>query len=179
RRCDIVVGRAGLDSTGEDAGIVRAAQDNRHVPLDALWQERLQTALLQQRVAAGQQHAVEIARLDEPQARVRLIDADTDGADDASPSQLVERLEARVHYRLEALLEDGAILDGPEIDVMNQRDVDTCQPESEMRMLERAHDAVVAVVEHRREARQAVLAKIRRLFLAGLHGVQDATNLGR
>ena len=52
-------------------------------------------------------------------------------------------------------------------------------PEPEVRMLERAHHAVVGVVEHRREARQAVLAEIGRRFLAGLHGVHDAADLGR
>ena len=53
------------------------------------------------------------------------------------------------------------------------------QPEPQVRMLERAHDAVVGVVEHRREARQAVLAEVGRRFLAGLHGVHDAADLGR
>ena len=52
-------------------------------------------------------------------------------------------------------------------------------PSLQVRMLERAHDAVVGVVEHRREARQAVLAEVGRLLLAGLHGVQDAADLGR
>ena len=87
-------------------------------------------------------------------------------------------MKPEVHHRLEALLEDGAILDRPEIDVMDQRDVDTCQPEPQMRMLERAHDAVVSVVEDRRKAGQAVRTKISRRFLARLHGVQDATDLG-
>src|SRR5260370_8994025 len=46
-------------------------------------------------------------------------------------------------------------------------------------MVQRAHDAVIAVVEFRRKARQAVLAEIRRRFLAGLQGMQDAADLGR
>ena len=120
---------AGLHAAGQDAGIVRPAQDHRDVALHAFRQERLEPALLEQRVAAGQQHAVEVAGLDEAQAGVRFVDADADGADDAGLAQLVERLEAAVHHRLEALVEDGAVLGGPEIDVVDQRDVDLRQPE--------------------------------------------------
>ena len=53
------------------------------------------------------------------------------------------------------------------------------RPSLMVRMLERAHDAVVGVVEHRREARQAVLAEVGGLLLAGLQGMQDAADLGR
>ena len=88
-------------------------------------------------------------------------------------------LKPAVHHRLEALVEDRAILDGPEIDVVDQRDVDLRQSEPQMRMLQRAHDAVIGVVEHRCEARQAVLAEVGRRLLARLHGVQDAADLGR
>jgi len=38
--------------------------------------------------------------------------------------------------RLDQQRSDGAILDGPEIDVVDQGDVDTCQPEPQVRMLE-------------------------------------------
>ena len=124
-RSNIIVRGAGFDATGEDTGIVGSAQDHGYAPLHAFWQECIKTALLKQRIAAGQQHTVEIAGLDEAQARVRLVDPDTDGPDNAGPPTFVERLEARIHHRLETLLEDGAILDGPEIDVMDQRYVDT------------------------------------------------------
>jgi hypothetical protein len=131
-------------------------------------QEGVERTLLEQRVSPGQQHAVEIGRLDEAQAGVGFVDADADGADHAGAAQFVERLEARVDHRLEALVEDRAILDGPEIDVVDQHDVDARDAEPEMRMFQRAHHAVVAVVEFRHEAGQAVVAEVGRRFLAGL-----------
>ena len=66
------------------------------------------------------------------QAGVGLVDADSDRADDARFAQFVERLEAGVHHRLEALVEEGAVLDGPEIDVVHQHDVDARDPEPQM-----------------------------------------------
>ena len=147
--------------------------------LGALGQELLQRALFQQRVAPGQQHAVEVARLDEARAGVGLVDAHADCADDAGAAQIVERAVARVHHCPETLLEHGAVLGGPEIDVVDQGDVDLLQAEPHVRVLQRAHDAVVGVVVDRREARQAVLAEVGRRLLAGLHGVHDAADLGR
>jgi hypothetical protein len=87
----VVVRRAGLHAAGQDAGIVGPAQDHRDIALDALGQELGEAALLQQGVAAGQQHAVEVAGLDEAQAGVAFVDADADRADDAGLAQLVER----------------------------------------------------------------------------------------
>ena len=176
---DIVVRGACLHVARQDAGIVGTAQNHRDMALGALGQEFLKRALLQQRVAPSQQHAVEVARLDEASARVCLVDAHADGADDAGAAQLVERAIAPVHHRLEALLEHGAVLGGPEIDVMDQGDVDLLQPEPQVRVLQRAHDTIVGIVEDRCEARQAVLTKVGRRLLAGLHGVHDAADLGR
>ena len=61
---------------------------------------------------------------------------------------------------------------------MHQGDVDLGEAEPEMRMLQRAHYAVVGVVELRREARQAVVAEFGRRLLARLQGMQDAADLG-
>src|SRR5258708_36360683 len=93
--------------------------------------------------------------------------------------QLIECLEARIHHRLEALVQDLAVLGRPEIDVVHQGDVDPGEPEPEMRVLERAHDAVIGVVEYWREARQGGVAEVGRRLLAGRHGVQDAAGVCR
>ncbi len=179
RRRHVVVRGAGFHAAGQDAGVVRSAQDDRDVPLHALRQELGEAALFEQCVAAGQQHAVEVAGLDEAQAGVALVDADADRADDAGLAQLVERPEARVHHRLEALVQDLAVLDRPEVDVVDQGDVDLGQAEPQVRMFERAHHAVVAVVELGREAGQAVVAEVGRLLLAGPERMEDAADLGR
>src|SRR4030095_15018889 len=98
---DVIVGGAGLHAAGQNAGVVRSAQDHRDVALETLGQELGEPALFEQRVAAGEQHAVEVTCLDKAQAGVGFVDADAYGADDACLAQLVERLVAAVHHRLE------------------------------------------------------------------------------
>ncbi len=72
-----------------------------------------------------------------------------------------------------------AVLDRPEVDVVDQRNVDLVEAEPQVRVLERAHHAVIGVVELRHEARQAVLTEIFGQNLTWLARMQDAANLGR
>jgi hypothetical protein len=38
---------------------------------------------------------------------------------------------------------------GPDIDVMNEKNVDAVEAESQQRLLERTHGAVIGIIDHR------------------------------
>jgi hypothetical protein len=81
RRRLIIVGRAGNSPGRQDPGIERTADDDGDVPRDAERQEAIERRLLEQRVAAGEEEAVEITGLGETLAGLPFIDADADRPD--------------------------------------------------------------------------------------------------
>ena len=87
RRCPVVVGRALARPGGEDARVERPADQDADLLLDAERQQLVERALLQQRVAAGEQDAVEVGVAGEAQAGLDLVDADPDRLDHAGPAQ--------------------------------------------------------------------------------------------
>jgi hypothetical protein len=77
----IIVTRA-LDRAGrQNAGVERAADDNPDVPLFAERQETFERVLLQERIAASEQEAVEIASFQKCLANLPLIEARADRPD--------------------------------------------------------------------------------------------------
>ena len=149
RRLGVEEGGAGLGAGRQDAGIEGCRQHDADPPLAAERQEPVVCRVVEQRVAAGQHEEVEITRLGEADAPLGVVDADAEGANGAALAQLQKRLVATLHHRPEALL-DG--VPGPaRRDVVDVEDVDPLDPEPAERVLEAAHDAVIAVVEDRRE----------------------------
>src|SRR6185312_7168584 len=94
----VVVHGAGDGAGGEDAGVVGPAHEEADAALLAERQEGLQRLLFEQRIAAGQEEAVEVARLRQLLAAVPLVEAGADSADGAALAQL--------HHRLVAALQD-------------------------------------------------------------------------
>ncbi len=148
------LGRRGLVvpgvPAGEDAGIQRAADDNRCADLLAFGQQIIERRLLEQGVAAGEQESVPIAPIQSLEQHLPLVDADADRAHRAGRSQFFERSIAAVaqsahHSRMgfPAVLHRA--------DIVHVEDVDPCQPEPLKAVLERAHDSVIGVVVDRIE----------------------------
>src|SRR6266851_8106783 len=81
RRRMIVVGRTGDGAGRQYAGIERPADDDCDVSRNAERQEAVERRLLEQRVAAGEEEAIEITGLGETLAGLPFIDADADRAD--------------------------------------------------------------------------------------------------
>src|SRR5204863_459029 len=100
---------------------------------------------------------------------------DLGGAERPRDHRAQRGMEQRELHRRRAEFDAVALAHGFDL----ARDVDLRQPKAQMGVLERAHHAVVAVIEHRREAGQPVLAEVGRRLLAGLQRVQDAADLGR
>ena len=105
--------------------------------------------LLDQRVAAGEEEAVEVGLPEQRLAGLPFVDARADGGDAACGLELRERAVAalveelahfRVRYRLAAV--------GRHIDIVDQQDVDGLHPDPFEAGLVAAHHAVVGVVVH-------------------------------
>ena len=120
RRVAVIVFGAG-DRTGrENAGIEHAAEHHADALLPGQRQELRQRRLLQQRIAAGQQHGVERSGRGETHAHVGLVDADPDAGNDALAAKPVEGDIGAVHRFAKPVLDRiGAM--GPDIDVMDQQ----------------------------------------------------------
>ena len=180
-RHPVVIARAGNGACGENAGIEDAAHHDADALLAGERQEGLDGGLLQQRIAPGEEHRVEIARPGETLAHRDLVDADADRLHDLFGAQLLESLVGPVHGLAEDLVRVLAVR--PHIGVVDEDDVDPLGAEPQQRLLEGAHRAVIGIVERRlvrqtaREARRDDVGIHCRCGLAP--GVHRPADLGR
>ena len=174
----VVVGlRAGAGTGGENSRIERPAADDRHISFDAQRQQLRERRLLEQRVTAGKQQAIELAVREQLDANLPLVHADADGAHGAGIAQLAHRaISAAQEFRdtrgVRLTVCHAA-------DVMAQQDVHARHTQALEALGVRTHDRVVAIVEHRRERarREIALASDVRILRAGGH--EPAADLGR
>jgi hypothetical protein len=131
---------------GEDPGIQRAADDDRHARGKAFWQEIIERRLFEQGIAPGEQKGVPVAPFQRLQQHFLLVDADPDRPHDVAPAQLFEGAIAAftecahdLGMRLRAMLFCA--------DIVNVENIDPGQAEPLQTVLERPHDRVVGVVE--------------------------------
>ena len=159
----VVVGavRVGID---EHARVEHAPEDHADATRLAPLQQS-GSAAVEQRVAAGEQHAVEIDALDEPPEHLVLVHARADRPNDALVAQLQERRK-RVRERV-ALVQVG---------VVHERDVDVVGAEADQALLERSQHRVARVVEVRID-----LADVAedRLGAVGAGRIEHPSDLGR
>ena len=121
RRSLVIMGRMIGHITREDAGIVRPANDHADIMRFGIGQKRIQRALFKQGVAPGQQHAVEIAGLGKAQTHIRFIQATANGANHPGATQFIKRTITTIHQGAKTLFKQVSVLDGPEINVMDQQ----------------------------------------------------------
>ena len=138
RRLHVVVARpvgAALRAGGQDAAVVGPAGDDADVLLQAQRQQLVQRALLQDRVAAGQQEAVEVAGARQAHQHLALIHAGADRADHALRAEPVQHRVGAVHHFREVLVR-----------IMDVHDVQAVDAQPRQAVLQRALDPVGAVV---------------------------------
>ena len=111
--------------------------------------------MVEQCVASRKHEAVEVAVGGEAQQDAPVVDAHAERLDRSRVTQLDQRAVSAVHRFAIALLDEIA-LPAP-IDVVDQHDVDSVRPEPLQAVLERAHRAVVAVVERDLERSASVM----------------------
>ena len=90
----VVVARLVAEPDREHAGIEWAAEDDCDVLLHAERQQFGERVLLQQRVAAGEQDAVDVGVAREAQAHLRLVQPDADRRDRAGGAQRLQRRDS-------------------------------------------------------------------------------------
>ena len=110
-------------------------------------QERGQRVLLEQRVAPGQQEAVEVAAAEQRLADLPFVDASPDGPNGARGAKLLERavapaIEQLAHTRVRRATRSVA----HHVHVVHEEDVDAILAEPFQARLVRPHHAVVRVV---------------------------------
>src|SRR5260221_1961101 len=147
----VIIRRAGAPPGRQDAGIERPADDDSDVPPDAERQKTVERRLLEKRIAAGEEDAVEIARLGETLTRRPLVKADADRADRLVLAQAQERAVAARHHLRKALVHRRLALMRPNVDVVDVNDVDPCKTQALQTVGDRAQDPLIGIVVLRGE----------------------------
>ena len=172
----IVVHRARRGAGGENPGIVAAADDDADAAFGAARELALEHFLLEQCVAHRQKEEIDVEEVEEARNAAHGVEARPDPADHPGLAQFRKRPPPACLEVDEIGVERSRIVI-PGVEVVNEQDVDPVDPEPLEAVLERAHDAVVAVVEHGLELEPA-----QPLVLDGVRPqrpAQDAADLGR
>jgi len=168
-----VDGAGGGDARAEDG-----ADDDADVAALAVGQLLFQRVVLHERVAQRQQEEVEIDQIEEARHHAELVDAGADAHDQARGPQLVERPPTGGgelgHERLDLGL-DAVV---PEVEVVDDQEIDAVHAEALQAVLVGAHDAIVAVVEDMVEM-QPARPESGVEALGMTRGLEDAPDLGR
>jgi hypothetical protein len=142
----------------ENARVEDAAEQQPDPLLLRQRHEGRQRRLLQQRIAAGEQHRVEIAGAGEALAHRGLVDADADRPDRTGGAQALQRAIGAIHGLGEPALDRlGPVR--PDVDVVDQHDVDPVRAEAQGRLLERAQRAVMGIIEAQAVRQAAGIAR--------------------
>jgi hypothetical protein len=134
RRRGIVVACA-VTGIGQDAAVEHAARQHGDAAPLAQREQAGRRRVVEQRVAAGHQHAVQVAALDEPGQRRRRVHAGADGADRALGAEFGQRGVRLVRRLLHEV-----------VGVVDEYDVHPVEPEPFQAFLQAAPHSVPAVV---------------------------------
>lgn len=107
----------------QDTGIEDTAKHNGNTLFQRQRHELLQRGLLQERVTPGEQHHVEGPGLRKAHAHLGFIDADAYSRDHALATKLVERHIGTGHRLAKPVL-DRVLAMGPDIDIVDQKQID-------------------------------------------------------
>src|ERR1700722_3339094 len=158
----IIIEGARLGACRQNAGIERAADHHADLLLHAIGQETFERFLFEQRIAPGQQEHVEIAGARQMFGDLPFVDARADRLDGAAVAQFDQRLVAAFHQLLDMRIRRRSGAMSEDVDVMDVDDVDMIEPEALQRKFQRAHDAVIGIVETfpaRRRFKKGALAR--------------------
>ncbi len=128
----------------QDAGVVRTADDERHAALLADRQQLGKRALVEQRIAAGEQHDVEIDLRQHVDADPPVVDAEAEAADHPAVAQLGERGNRAAQHLVEALRVRRPV--GIAIDVVDVDDVEPRNAEALQALVDRAQRPGAGIV---------------------------------
>ena len=112
----------------------------------------LEHILLHERVSKRDEEEVEADHVEKTRHHPDLVDAGADAANELVLAQFIERPPARSEELVEV---SGDLLLGrvePEVEVVDDKEVDPVHAQPHMRLLVGTHEAVVAVVMHMIEA---------------------------
>ena len=132
----VVERRIGADA-GQDAAVEHAAEDHPD-PARRAGVEELGAAAVEQGVATGDQHAVEIDPVHEPRQHLALVHPASDRAHDPLIPQLEQRRERAVERFLLVV-----------VGIVHEHHVEPVEPEAVQALLDRTQHAVAGVVELR------------------------------
>jgi hypothetical protein len=161
----------------EDAGVERTSDDNRNVFAHAERQDLVDGGLIEKRVAAGDEKAVERACLSEIDQHLIDLSADAGGSDDPLMAQLGENRIGLANCLLD-MAHSARKLD----DVVDVGDIDALEPDPLPALRQRLPRGRRAIVVHAAQrARRPPLRKVDR-FGEGIFrrvGSQESADLGR
>ena len=135
-RHDLVLVTGLRRGLSEHASVEDAAEDHADAAPCTLRQQFLRATLIEERVAACEQDAVDASVPGEPRQHSGLVHAHADGTDHAVTAQTLQRPVRTVH-RLRVVI----------VRVVNENDVESLQAEPAEAFLDAAHDRVVGEIE--------------------------------
>ena len=140
----VVVVRA-VSRVGQDAAVEHAAREHLHAAVGAQRQQLGGGGRVEQRVASGHEHAVQVRPGDEPGQRRRGVHPDADRADHAGRAEPGQRRVGRIQRLRHEVVR-----------VVDERDVHPVQPEPPQAVFQAPAHPVRAVVAHPGQRRGAV-----------------------
>ena len=170
---DVEERRAGLRAGREDARIERRRHQHRDAAPLAVGHEAVERGVVEQRVAAREHEAVEVAVGGEAQQDLPVVDADAERLDHAGVAQLGKRA-VRAAHRFGVALLDEIALPAP-VDVVRSARCRCGSCRGAAACVERAQRAVVAVVERDFERIRAAAAPGATPPRAGAAGARPST----
>src|ERR1700722_19346101 len=176
RRQTVIVVSAVDRACRRDAAIVAASERDRDIPRLTERQEGIERVLFEQRVAPGEQEAIEVPFAQGLVADLPFVTADADRFDQALRPQLVERLVGTVHGGAEMRLLNLRRM-AEIVDVVDERNVDALERHALKAVFEGAHGPIVAVVVNDLERRR-IDPELRFDTTAGL-GFEEPADLRR
>ena len=140
--------RFGPAPVASDAGIVGPADHDSDAALGAARKLEVEHVLLEQRIAHRDQEEIDVEQVEIARDRAHRVETGADALDHALIAQLFQRAPAAGVELVQIRRRPRLGLEVPGVEVVDQQDVDAVDAEPLQAVLERAHHAVVAVVEH-------------------------------
>ena len=142
----VVVFRSRRRPGSQNPGIEWAPKQQREATLLGQRKEIVEAILLQKCVSAGEQETIKGCFLCEANARRDFVDPDTNRPDNPGSSQFLKSTICSIHGFPKSSLIGLRGAMGPDIDIMDERNIYSIHAEALVALLERAHGPIVTVV---------------------------------
>src|SRR5271166_450921 len=144
----VIVHRARNGAGCENSRIIAAADNNADAAFGATREFAVEHVLLEQGVAHRQQEEIDVEEIKKPGNHPHHVQPGPYPLDDSLTAQFVERTPAGSCELDEIGVDVRLTPVAPCVKIVDQQEVDAVDPEALQAVLERAHHAVIAVVEH-------------------------------